>query len=174
MDAKIRITYCDENGNEILEPVEGQKAFSPETKKLYTFHDGAWEMVTGDVNVGMTMYDLNKQIISQMPILDEGALDIARSKIVDYLIQTGCEYYMMLCRELNYYTVFQVVLNHSSLPHAMNEVIACADYLGDIKSIEWEEDKGAIEIWITERENDKETYVIYLFPYDAGVITCTL
>jgi hypothetical protein len=35
MNAKIKINYMDENGNVIENPVEGQKAYSPETKKLY-------------------------------------------------------------------------------------------------------------------------------------------
>lgn len=173
MNAKIKITYRDQDGNEILNPIEGIKAYSPETERLYIYTNNEWKMIEGDVGLNMNMYDMNKQIISQLPTLDEGALDIARAKIVQFIEQSHNKYFMMLCRELNYYTVFHIGLGQQ-LPFAMNEVIACADYLGDIKSIEGEEDKGAIEIWITQRENDKETYVMYLFPYDAGVIECTL
>ena len=174
MNAKVKITYKDKDGNIIVDPKEGDIAMSPETKKLYTYKDGQWEIIKGETSLGVTMYDLNKQIISQMPVLDEGALDIARSQIIQFIERSCNEYYMILCRELNYYTLFKLTLNSNSLPYVMNEIIECANYLGDIKSIEWEEDKGAIEIWITQRENEKDTFVMYLFPYDAGVIECTL
>ena len=41
--------------------------------------------------------------------------------------------------------------------------------LGDIKSIEVTEDGGAIEIWYTAHD---DSYVMYFFPYDAGVVVC--
>lgn len=175
MNAQIRITYRDKDGNIIENPEDGQRAYSPETQKFYQWSAaaGTWQIMDGDINFGMTAYDLNKQIISQLPILDEGALDIARSKITQFFEETKNTYYMMLCRDLNYYTLFNTTKD-ITLPYAMNEVIDCADYLGDIKSIELEDGKGAVEIWITQRENNKDTYVMYLFPYDAGVIKCTL
>ena len=52
MNAKINITYRDKDGNIIDNPVEGQSAYSPETKKLYVYNEGEWKMVTGESNFG--------------------------------------------------------------------------------------------------------------------------
>lgn len=77
-------------------------------------------------------------------------------------------YYMLLCRELNYYTVFQ--RQFTGLEDFGDVVIECLENLGNIKSIEVTEDKTAIEAWIV--NSDNEAHVVYLFNYDQGVIIC--
>ena len=174
MKANVTITYRDKDNNIIENPTDGQMSYSPETGRMYQWVDteSNWKLIDGDVNLGMTEYDLNKQIVGQLPVLEGEDLETARSTIKTFVEEINQEHYMLLCRELNYYTVFQMM--SKSEANIVDEVIACSDYIGYIKSIEKAEDKGAIEIWVTERDNDKETYVMYFFPYDAGVIKCTL
>ena len=168
MNAKINITYRDKDGNIIDNPTEGQSAYSPETKKLYIYNEGEWKMVTGESNFGMSMYDINKQIISQMPAMSDD--DIAESKLVimNYIKETENEFYMMLCRDMNYYTLFHIV-DYLTEPSIYDEVVECAKDLGTIKSIEYVE-TGAIEIWFQQPEADP--VVMYFFGYDGGVIEC--
>ena len=82
---------------------------------------------------------------------------------------------MLLGRDINYYTIFHCikqVVGYDEVPAAAAEVIACVQDWGAIKSVDFNEHKDAIEIWFT--KEDGETYVMYLFGYDGGVITCTL
>ena len=171
MNAKIKITYCDENGNEILNPTEGQKAFSPQTKKLYCFTNGEWKLLEGDINLGMTIYDLNKQVISQMGILEGEAREEAHLHITDMATRSNNTYFMLLCRDINYYTLFKLNKDNNDLCNIANEVFECAEDIGAIKSVE-SVDGDAIEIWV--HPVDSDPIVMYLFPYDAGVIECTL
>ena len=171
MNAKIKITYCDENGNEILNPVEGQKAFSPQTKKLYCFTNGEWKVLEGNVNLGMTIYDLNKQVISQMGILEGAAREEAHLHITDMATRSNNTYFMLLCRDINYYTLFKLNKDNNGLCNIANEVFECVEDIGAIKSVESVEG-DAIEIWV--HPVDEDPIVMYLFPYDAGVIECTL
>ena len=171
MNAKIKITYCDENGNEILNPVEGQKAFSPQTKKLYCFTNGEWKVLEGNVNLGMTIYDLNKLVISQMGILEGAAREEAHLHITDMAIRSNNTYFMLLCRDINYYTLFKLNKDNNGLCNIANEVFECVEDIGAIKSVESVEG-DAIEIWA--HPVDEDPIVMYLFPYDAGVIECTL
>ena len=171
MNAKIKITYCDENGNEILNPVEGQKAFSPQTKKLYCFTNGEWKVLEGNVNLGMTIYDLNKQVISQMGILEGAAREEAHLHITDMATSSNNTYFMLLCRDINYYTLFKLNKDNNGLCNIANEVFECVEDIGAIKSVESVEG-DAIEIWV--HPVDEDPIVMYLFPYDAGVIECTL
>ena len=151
MNAKINITYRDKDGNIIVDPKEGDIAMSPETKKLYTYKDGQWEMVKGETNLGMTMYDINKQIIAQMPALDEAGL-IKAFEVLDNFIETlEQNYFMMLCRDINYYTLFKINRGPEitgDLAHFSTEVIDCALELGILKSVELTEDTGAVEMWV--------------------------
>ena len=172
MKANVTITYRDKDNNIIENPTDGQMSYSPETGRMYQWVDAEsnWKLIDGDVNLGMTEYDLNKQIVGQLPVLEGEGLETARSTVKTFVEEINQEYYMLLCRELNYYTVFQMM--NESENNIVDEVIACSDYIGYIKSIERLD--GAVEVWVTERDNDKETYVMYFFPYDAGVIKCTL
>ncbi len=124
-------------------------------------------------NLQMNIYDINKQVISQMPCLTiEELEEKADTLITEYQNEQKASYYMMLCNELRYYTLFHIdeFDGGSQLSFLSNEVLSCLiSFTDNIKSIEITDDKTAIEIWITK---DEETYVMYLFNYDTGVIEC--
>ena len=120
-------------------------------------------------NLNMTLYDLNKAAVAQLPNYSEADKQAAKELINAYDdFSTMTRYYMLLCRELNYYTVFQ--RQFTGLEDFGDVVIECLENLGNIKSIEVTEDKTAIEAWIV--NSDNEAYVVYLFNYDQGVIIC--
>lgn len=120
-------------------------------------------------NLNMNLYDLNKQIVAQLPDLNKEDLISARDTIVAYYNKTMGQYYMMLCNELKYYTIFAI--KPEANDYFEDEVIDCLyDFADSIKSIDYDtENKTAIEIWFT--KND-EAYVMYLFDYTQGVIDC--
>lgn len=171
MNAKIKITYRDKDGNIIVNPKEGELGYSPETEKLYVYKDGQWELIKGESNLGITMYDINKQIISQMGELEGIAREEAHLLITDTIATSGQTYFMLLCRDINYYTLFKLDKDNSGLCNIASEVFDCAEEIGAIKSAEGVED-GAIEIWV--HPVDGDPVAMYLFPYDVGVIECTL
>ena len=116
----------------------------------------------------LNLYDLNKQIISQLPALKNEAIDEAIEKIKQYVKNMENTFYMLLCRDFNYYTLFHIV-DYISEPDAASEIIACANDLGEVKIVEPNED-DAVEIWV--HPVDSEPVVMYLFGYDGGVIEC--
>ena len=128
------------------------------------------EEVKANGNLQMNLYDLNKQIISQMPALDEEGVERALMTVMAYIKNTENKFYMLLCRDINYYTLFNISTNITE-PYACEEVLACAKDLGAVKSVEVN-DNNAIEIWV--QGEDDEARVMYLFPYDGGVIECTV
>ncbi len=173
MNAKINITYRDKDNNIITAPNEGEMAYSPETQKLYIYQNNNWEMIKGESDLGLTMYDINKQLVAQLPMLDQAGILEARENIQNFLNETNNHYYMLLCKDISYYTVF-VLKDESMCPQpvctAIDEIWACADYIGNVKSVDLNE--GAIEFWVQPREEDSEPMAMYLFSYDAGVIEC--
>ena len=58
-------------------------------------------------NVKLSMYDLNKQIISQMePISEKERTEHFCEMFSTFRENTNDNYYMLLCRDINYYTLF--------------------------------------------------------------------
>ena len=171
MNAKINITYRDKDNNIIVDPKEGDIAMSPETQKLYTYKDGQWEMIKGESSLGVTMYDLNKQLISQLPVLDKDAIITARKEAQRFINDTNNYYYMLLAREMNYYTIFHIPsIPSEPICPIIDELWGCVEYMGEIKAADV--NNGAIEFWVQSQEEGSEPIFMMFFPYDAGVIEC--
>lgn len=121
------------------------------------------QKVNGSLN--MSMYELNKCVVRQLPSMTEERLAAAGDLINSF--QKENKYFMLLGRDLDYYTIFQTKEN---MEETMGEaVIDCLSNLGDIKAIDLTPEEQTIEIWITQ---NSEAYVLYLFNYDEGVILC--
>ena len=121
-------------------------------------------------NIQMNMYDLNKQLMSQCPCLDKEQMYDAKDIINEYGKETRNKYYMLLCRDINYYTLFNIDLETSALEDFGSVVLDCVTDIGAIKAVDQAE--GAIEIWV--HPTEQEPLVMYLFTYDSGVVSCTL
>ena len=176
MNVHINITYRDKDGNIIENPYKGQLAHSPETSQLYIYKDGGWELVQASgTNLQMTMYNMNKQLIAQLKPLKNEEIDKGIKDIKEFMILKANTFYTLLCRDINYYTLFHCVdkiAGYDEEPAAADEVVACASEVGVIKSIEVM-DNTVVEIWV-HTEGEDEPLPMYLFPYVEGVITCTL
>lgn len=113
--------------------------------------------------LNMKLYDLNKQIISQLPNLTE--FDEIINDINNFSKETNNIHYMLYGKEQSYFTLFEKEDNNSETLGAA--IIDCLTNVGDIKSIELTESKDAFEIWVT---IDGEATCLYLFPYDSGIV----
>lgn len=165
MNARIVTTYRDKDNNIITNPEEGQLAHSPETSKMYRYTNGEWEMIDVDGDfLQMSLYEINKQIVAQKQPIEK---EYFSEKINLYVENTKAKYYMLLCKDLNYYTVF--VLNETVNTKIADEVFECVSCLGEVKDVE---NQDAVEIWV--QPEGEEPAVMYLFVYDEGVIECTL
>lgn len=157
---------------------EGEYAYVEDEKRIYQYceADGGWEPVGAgtEINTGMTLYEVNQNVINNLPPLDEYELDVKETLIKGFIKDKGHKYYMLLNNELHYYTVFVTGLFNAPKDNApiQKEITNCLFHMGDVKSIELTEDKSAVEIWITREGEEKTSHVFYLFPYDDGVIEC--
>lgn len=150
---------------------KGEIALVEENHKVYSCLGelGHWEPYS-ETTAGMSLYDINQNVISQMPDLSEENLTQKKKLIRDYFVNTNGKYYMLLNRDNNYYTLFNIN-PESDEPDAVEDiVIECLNNLGSIKSIE-DDDGQAIEIWTC---RDNTASISYLFKYDSGVVECHL
>ena len=114
------------------------------------------------LDLGLTLYDMNKQAMAQEPPLDQILFNIKMKEIADVMAKK--EYWMLLNNERKDYTVFKV--NNSA--NIIDEVSITLTNRGQIISIDKQED-GNYEIWIRDYDT-KENFVYYLFDYTFGIV----
>ena len=146
---------------------EGELCYVHNEEKTFRYVNNEWvevEIPKGEFH--MNMYDMNKNLIVQLPDISKKDLEAGKKKINE-AARVG-KYFMLLCNELKYYTVFKI--STTATEKIEDVVIECIECFGaTIKSIDILDD--AIEIWI---QKDDEAYVMYFFNYDKGVEICAI
>ena len=122
------------------------------------------------INLGITEYEINKMVIAQLPsLINDKQLAQGKQLIKDfthdYILNEA--YYMLLCNELRYYTVFHVCNEYEE--NVEDVILECLKNIGVIQQINKTENENAIECWI---KNEKGCFMFMLFNYDWGVISC--
>ena len=115
-------------------------------------------------NLGIgNLYDVNKNLMKAEPTLSKSKIREGIAKIAADLPHNN--YYMLLCRELNNYTIFIYNDDVDEFKAAMRD---CIINRGDCKGIEKQAD-GAWEIWI---DTNDDIYAYYLFNCNNCMIQC--
>ena len=148
---------------------EGEVIKVHDEDKLYYYKDSEWhplEAKAVDSNIQMNLYDLNKQIMAQIEPYDIEKWEQAEKDIDAWEKEINGHYYMMLCKEKSYYTVF---VDDGYEFHGLGAAVReCLEFVGNVVSIDINPE--VIEIWVKELD---DTYCIHLFCYDEGVVSFT-
>ena len=150
----------------------GKRIFSLDFKKkicynIYINNSNKKELLQIEGN-GLTLYDINKAALASIPSKTTYLeLEPCRALLREF---KKLGYYMLLCREKNYYTVIQVqgikVKNKDKFEDIIIELLQSQ---GEIKELNYNEDKSAIECWVVSSD---EVNMFLLFPYSWGVVRC--
>lgn len=116
-----------------------------------------------EIDSGLTLYDLNKQIYAKEKPLDPIAFNVKISDMVNDLFKKQ-PYWMLLCRERNDYTVFIMLTDKGTI----KELTETLNNRGQVMDIDKLED-GNYEIWIRDIDT-QEVFVYYFFDYKYGII----
>ena len=147
----------------------GEMALCSDTNEIYCWDEkNGWSLINVEgKGLELNLYDLNKNIIDQLDPLTANEVSMKMGLINEYYQKANNTYHMLLCRDFNYYTIFNYdsMLSFPDFPSAICTIIT---ELGEVYSIELLED-GAMEIWI-KPTGEESPYAFYLFPYDAGVV----
>lgn len=125
--------------------------------------------INGNLNVNL--YDLNKSIINQMPVMSNEDINDKIDLINKYYSKNRVSHHMLLCHDYHYYTVFEED-SDMPFPEFAGAVLDIIKDLGEVISIDKADDNySTLEIWIKiPKEKEKEVYAFYLFPYEQGVV----
>lgn len=146
-------------------------ALVEDENKVYVYKDEWVEYNPEDGGLTLTLYDVNKLTMPNLPDLTNEQIDEAKRKIAAF-IPSNTNYWMLLNNEKRYYTVFHLnkAKNVLLCPKIEDEIIECLTELGAIKSIEIIDD-NTVEAWVIDKD-DETAYVYYLFNYDGGIVEC--
>lgn len=147
-------------------PMDGEVVQHTLDDCYYIWKDDTWnkfQIEGGGLELGL--YDLNKQIIEQLPTLTPEELENKEETINELHKKYNNEFYMLYGKEISYFTLFKLNKNTTQFG---NEVIDCLKNVGFIKSIDKTETEDAIEIWV--QPETIESTCLYLFPYDSGLV----
>ena len=162
----------EENGAYYVEPEEYENLL--ELLKEQDNMEKAFEVPEDEEapKVEVSLYELNQMMIAQMPDMHpeqmkENFLNWFNGKDGDGYRYNN--YFMLLCNDNNYYTLFHLDWDGSEYDELfwqnLCEVFEC---VGPVKIME-EDTNGAFSIWANWL--DKGIYhCFYLFPYDKGVV----
>lgn len=114
----------------------------------------------------MSLYDMSKQIVRNLPARTTAAELEPLKKILRKFKKLG--YFMLMCREDNYYTVLRV-RKTKNLDTFEDLIIELLQEHGDIKDIDYDTDKQSLECWV-QKEDDVKMFK--LFAYNWGVVEC--
>lgn len=147
-------------------PEEDEIIMDRETKNLFIFKDGEWKYISfQSTQPQMSLYELNKQLINQAPILIQEELENKAIEICNWMEETLNTNFMLYGKEISYFSLFKRVYGYALNAEKICETLKA---IGDVRSIEITEDRTGVEIWVLTKEG-KNT-CLYLFPYDTGVI----
>lgn len=124
------------------------------------------------ISTGMTIFDMNKGIISKEPLLDwedkENITKLAK-RLCDWFNEDGDSFYLLYGRDIHYVTLFNSMTTRSK-ENFLYELKGILSEVGDIISLDFDNIEGAhsVEIWV--RTADSPAELLYLMPFDKGVI----
>lgn len=125
-----------------------------------------------DKNIAeVSLYDINKSMVAQITPLSVDDIQKKKIELRNFINRTKNKFYMLLCRDINYYTLFEKQSLVTIKDIIEDVIIECANNFGTIHSIELTDDGGGYEIWIKDKETG-EGCLFMFFPYDLGVIKC--
>lgn len=149
---------------------EGEVIRVEEENKNYIYHEDGWypvdEEASTEEGIKLTVYDLNKQLVGQQPDLTEEQIITGKQEMRKFIDSHG-KYFMMLCKELSYYTVF--IKDPLEFEDMTDAIVDCLTSIGNIKMIYPVEGGSAVCLWVA---SGNDVFMLYFFPYDEGVIVC--
>lgn len=159
-------TYDDLKKSKLLKETlsEDDKIYVIDENRVYSYRNGrfAVQEIDKTSNVDVSLYDINKQIISQMPeITKEEAIKI----LDDYQwAHTSTTYFGFMSFEKHYFTIFHRTENKQDTMFA-SVALECIQNIGLLKTLNIENE--TLEVWL---EINDEIYQYLIFPYDEGVV----
>lgn len=145
---------------------QGEKAYIKDTP--YIWDGEQWCEYKAPV-VEMSLYDMNEQLVRQLPDFSHEDRRQALTEINAWDTELEADAYMLLCKEQSYFTV---LLPHYpdtvfGIPNLGVAVFECLESIGTVKSVNKLED-NTFEAWVI--DENETVWCLHLFDYSQGIV----
>jgi hypothetical protein len=150
---------------------DGEIAFVEDEQSYYMYKNG-WIPVKAEMTgegLKLNLYDLNKQIINQLPDYDEEKLEDFKKAIEIWKGSKSDKFYLLYGKEISYFSLFVENEEDAEMGFADQVVDIIVNSFKSVKEYDITEDNSAVEIWVYDEELG-DTTVMYLFCYGQGVV----
>lgn len=110
-----------------------------------------------DVTLG-NLYELNKQIMAQLPPQNENLLNCNWTVIGDWFGKDRDRWFMLMCKERSDFTLIHITDNQFT--KGLQELKEILEERGQVIAIQYQHGEDAFEIWV---KNDEEVFMFMLF-----------
>ena len=86
----------------LKEPKVNDMFYNTTDDQYYVWSGTEWSIMAKDINLKMTNYELNQQVVSQLKELTTEELESKKIEINDFINSIPDKFLMLLCNELNY------------------------------------------------------------------------
>ena len=128
---------------------------------------------TATVSTGITIYDMNKSIVSKEPLFDfknEEAVAALDERINHWFANEteGATHFLLYGRDIHYVSFIDYTGDTGKSPAQV--IRECLHAVGDLISIDFNTSDGepALEIWM--RTQNSLAELLYLFPFEKGIV----
>ena len=169
------LTSLQNYANKVNNFSKGELIYLTEEEK-YVMYDGEnfvdipEKVHMNGEGLSMSLYELNKSIISQLPAkITYAEQHEDREKINKFFGKNGRTSYMLLCKDISYYTIFTYegnkMADFETLGHA---VLDCLLNVGHLVCADETSDGNAMEIWV---RTEDDNICMYLFTCSDLMVT---
>lgn len=110
-----------------------------------------------DVALG-NLYELNKQVMAQLPPQDEVTMNHNWNVIGDWFGKDQDRWFMLMCKERSDFTLFHITDNQFT--KGLQELKEVLEERGQILAIQYQHGEDAFEIWV---KSEQEVFMFMLF-----------
>ena len=119
-------------------------------------------------NIELDNYSIHRQMYAKVQPLSQEDLHTQYTALGAWAsTHYKSHYYMLLCRDIHYYTVFNLI--NPNYDKFVQEIKECLAFKGKVIDIEYNHSSDAYEIWLKEYKTD-EVYMYMLFEAEDFVI----
>lgn len=127
---------------------------------------------TATISTGVTIFDMNKSIVSKEPLFDFEKDGNAIAERLAKWFNEDCPpntFYLLYGRDLHYVTLIKTPEGEAN-NSAFDQLVPVIQAVGDLISMDFNTTEGApsVEIWVRTKNSPAE--LMYLLPYDAGLV----
>ena len=123
-----------------------------------------------DVDLGLSLYNFNKQAMNQLSILDPIQFNKAVESVANHIFSLNPKYWMLLNNERKDFTIFAFSNNtEEKRKQFISDFKETLNNRGMTVDIDRLEDSDNYEIWMRDPASN-ENFLYYFFDYSEGII----